>query len=463
MYVTRYNKIILPIFYLIDIFSLLYIYIISYNKLFFEFDFFSSDHSHAFFIITSSLVLSIFFKTVIVRRLITIGNYIINLIFILSINIIITVIFLFLFNYDNEYILLFRNFIIYSSLYILSINLIRYFYITHYRSKGYNIIYSAVIAPEKFSDLDNLKSELNLIGYDIVQEFKGNRKNELEKINKVLNKNIFSTIFLIHPNEYSFNIDHLINKCDNNNIRVKLLPNYSNYLNKRTGADIVAGHAIIDVRNEPLAFLHNRILKRSIDIILSLLSIIFVLSILPIIIKVFQLFFDRGPLFFKQQRIGKNGDTFTIYKFRTLKEDIFIEKSNVIGGFDESTHKNDFNKRLTRFGRILRKTNLDEYPQFINVLLGDMSVVGPRPILISSDYHLSKRIPKYSVRKFIKPGVTGWAQVNGYRGSIENNENMKKRTELDLYYLENWTIFFDIKIILLTVYQMATFSIPNAD
>ena len=272
-----------------------------------------------------------------------------------------------------------------------------------------------------------------------------------------------------NPKIVEFGVRHgistkkLIDICDNNGIRVKIIPNYSNYLNKRIGIDVVSGHGIIDLRHEPLAYLHNRFIKRFLDIIIAVLSIVFVLSILPIVLKIFQIIFDRGPLFFKQKRVGQNGKIFTIYKFRTLKGNFSAEKYNIVGKYDEEAHKKDFENRLTKFGQFLRKTNLDEYPQFINVLLGDMSVVGPRPILISSDHQLSSQIPKYKLRTFLKPGVTGWAQVCGHRGFGENHKNIKKRTDLDIFYLENWTIFFDIKIIFITIWQMLTFSIPNAD
>jgi len=427
------------------------------------FDLFDYENIYLLLFLISWFLFCNYYKIIDIRRLINIKKYFINIIIIISINCLLTLFFVLINRLDIVLITILKHYIFYSSLYIILANLIRYYYLNYYRSKGFNVVYSAAIFPQNFHDINLIKSELKVLGYNIIKEFPITKKNMLKSIINELNEYTVNAIFLIHPNEFPFKLDDLINECDNNSIRIKILPNYSNYMDKRIGTDLVAGYAVIDLREEPLAYLHNRIMKRLIDIVFAVLSIIFVLSILPILIKIFQIFFDRGPLFFKQKRIGRNGNIFTIYKFRTLRENKSVEKYNVIGGFDQELHNLDFENRITRLGQFLRKTNLDEYPQFINVLFGSMSVVGPRPILISSDHELSMKIPKYSVRRYIKPGVTGWAQVNGYRGSIENHDNINKRTELDLYYLENWSIFIDFKIIALTVWQMLTFSIPNAD
>jgi len=453
----------LPLFYLLDSIIMVSIYLLFYDANKIKFDLYDYENIYLLLFLISWFLLCNYYKIIDIRRLINIKKYFINIIIIISFNCLLTLFFVLINRFDIELITILKHHIFYSSLYIILANLFRYYYLNYYRSKGYNVVYSAAIFPENFHDINIIKSELKVLGYDIIKEFHITKKNTLKSIINKLNEYTVNAIFLIHPNEFPFKLDNLINECDNNSIRVKILPNYSNYMNKRIGTDLVAGYAVIDLREEPLAYLHNRIVKRFIDIFFAVLSIIFVLSILPIIIKIFQIFFDRGPLFFKQKRIGRNGNIFTIYKFRTLRENKSVEKYNVVGGFDQKLHDLDFESRITKLGQFLRKTNLDEYPQFINVLFGSMSVVGPRPILISSDHELSMKISKYSVRRFIKPGVTGWAQVNGYRGSIENHDNINKRTELDLYYLENWSIFLDFKIIYLTVWQMFTFSIPNAD
>ena len=463
MYKTRYNRIILPIFYLFDLIILISIYIINYYTIYVNFSLYSYTNIYPLLFITFWFLFSHHLKVVDIPRLINLKKYIINIIIIISINFLLTFCFLSIDSYDTYLTLLLKKYIIYSSLYIISANLIRYYYLHHYRSKGYNTVYCAAVLPEDFNGLSEIKSELQILGYNITKEFRVKNKNILPNIINYLKGDTINTIFFIHPTELPFLVDKLIDTCDNNGIRIKILPNYPNYVNRRIGLDVVAGYGIIDLRHEPLAYLHNRFIKRSLDIVFAVLSIIFVLSVLPIVIKIFQIFFDRGPLLFKQERIGKNGEIFTIYKFRTLKGNYSVEKYNVVGTYNEEAQKNDFETRITKFGQVLRKTNLDEYPQFINVLFGDMSVVGPRPILISSDDQLSSQIPKYKLRSFLKPGVTGWAQVNGYRGSIENQKNIRKRTELDIYYLENWTLFFDIKIIIITIWQMLTFSIPNAD
>ena len=156
-------------------------------------------------------------------------------------------------------------------------------------------------------------------------------------------------------------------------------------------------------------------------------------------------------MIFKQKRIGRNGKIFTIYKFRTLKENKSIEKYNVVGGFDQELYNADFESRITKLGQFLRKTNLDEYPQFINVLFGSMSVVGPRPLLLSHTNDYKNKIDKFMVRHKVKPGITGLAQVSGYRGNIEKETDMQNRVKYDIFYIENWSLFLDIKIIIKTI------------
>lgn len=213
----------------------------------------------------------------------------------------------------------------------------------------------------------------------------------------------------------------------------------------------------MDVRHEPLLYLGNRLSKRVLDIIISIFSIILVLTWLPILIKLVQFFTYPGSLFFVQNRIGRDGKIFKLYKFRTMYE----EESNLSNlGHSKITKESD--SRVSPFGKFLRKTNLDEYPQFINVLFGSMSTVGPRPYMVGEDIDLEKNVSRYKIRRFVKPGITGWAAVNGYRGGTKDLKLMTKRTDLDIWYLENWSFFLDLKIIYKTVLQMTTFNIPRA-
>jgi putative colanic acid biosynthesis UDP-glucose lipid carrier transferase len=254
-------------------------------------------------------------------------------------------------------------------------------------------------------------------------------------------------------------IQNIIDQAENYGLRVMIAPSYMRSYSRRIQIDNLDGQTVLSVRSEPLQYLHNRVLKRLFDFLLS--SIIFLLFywwfhlIVGIVIKLSS----PGPILFKQKRIGINDRSFTCYKFRTMYQTPEDEQ-DAENGFGQITAMTDH--RVTRIGKLLRKTNLDELPQFLNVLIGNMSVVGPRPHMLEEDLYIRKKIPKYRLRQFIKPGITGWAAVNGYRGGTEDLELMKKRTEYDIWYVENWTFDLDLKIVLKTIWQMVTFQIPNA-
>ena len=180
------------------------------------------------------------------------------------------------------------------------------------------------------------------------------------------------------------------------------------------------------------------------DIAVSLFVIVFFLSwMVPIFALL--IFIESGEsVFFKQLRTGKNKKSFYCLKFRSMK-------SNKDADLKQAT-END--ARVTRLGRFIRKTSLDEFPQFINVFKGEMSLVGPRPHMLKHTTDFSKIVDDYMVRQFLKPGITGWAQINGYRGEITNPEQIKMRVDKDLWYLENWNLWLDIQILFLTVYYV---------
>ena len=198
---------------------------------------------------------------------------------------------------------------------------------------------------------------------------------------------------------------------------------------------------IFSYRMEPLSIRSNYFIKRSFDVVFSSLVILFVLSwLIPLLGLIIKLD-SKGPIFFKQKRSGYNDEPFTCYKFRSMRVNGDCDKTQAT--------KNDV--RISRIGRFLRKSNLDEFPQFINVFLGDMSIVGPRPHMIAHTEFYSKEVDKYMVRHFALPGITGFAQVSGARGETKKIEDMQKRVEYDIWYLENWSFLLDIKIILLTI------------
>jgi putative colanic acid biosynthesis UDP-glucose lipid carrier transferase len=201
---------------------------------------------------------------------------------------------------------------------------------------------------------------------------------------------------------------------------------------------------VLSLRSEPLQDVGNRFKKRILDVVISLLVVILVLSWLIPLIGLLIFLESRGPIFFKQARTGKNNQPFMCLKFRSMKP-------NKDADAKQAT-KND--NRVTKLGRMLRKTSLDEFPQFINVLKGEMSLVGPRPHMVKHTDDYSQVVDQYMIRHFLKPGITGWAQVNGFRGEITEPKQIKMRVQNDLWYLENWNIWLDIKIMFLTVYTI---------
>ncbi len=200
---------------------------------------------------------------------------------------------------------------------------------------------------------------------------------------------------------------------------------------------------ILTPRKEPLRFFFNRQVKRTFDIFFSLGVILFIFPILLPVIAVLIKLNSKGPVFFKQLRTGRNGKPFVCYKFRTMTVN---SEAN-----SKQAEKND--ARITKIGAILRKTSLDEFPQFFNVLIGDMSVVGPRPHMLKHTEEYSEIISDFKIRHFITSGITGYAQIKGYRGETKETEQMAARVMLDNWYLENWSLTLDIKIIFFTVWN----------
>ena len=199
----------------------------------------------------------------------------------------------------------------------------------------------------------------------------------------------------------------------------------------------------MSIRNIPIDKHTNKFFKRFFDIIFSIIIIVGVLSWLTPILAIFIKLESKGPIFFKQMRNGLNYEEFSCYKFRSMR-------LNEIADL-EQVSKND--PRITKIGKFMRKTSIDELPQFFNVLLGEMSVVGPRPHMVSHTEMYAKSVDKFMVRHFIKPGITGLAQTNGFRGEVENERDIINRVKYDIFYLENWSLLLDTKIIFLTIYN----------
>ncbi|QCR22832.1 undecaprenyl-phosphate glucose phosphotransferase [Pontibacter sp. SGAir0037] len=256
-------------------------------------------------------------------------------------------------------------------------------------------------------------------------------------------ENGIDEIYYAMPLTSKEQIDDLSDFADNNFMYFRIVPDFSAIVKRDVNMYLYNNVPMISIRKEPLELISNRIIKRAFDIAFSLTVIMFLFPIiLPLIALAIRLD-SKGPIFFKQLRPGKKNRLFVCYKFRTM---------HVNNQTEVQATKHD--PRVTRVGRFLRKTNLDEIPQFFNVLLGDMSVVGPRPNLVSQLDHYSKVITKYKMRHFVTPGITGYAQVSGYRGETKELHLMEKRVEYDVQYMENWSFMMDMKIIFLTVWNM---------
>jgi Undecaprenyl-phosphate glucose phosphotransferase len=236
----------------------------------------------------------------------------------------------------------------------------------------------------------------------------------------------------------------LMKFSDRNLIRFKVVPDFRGFMHRRVKIDFYESVPVLSVRNEPLQNNGNQFLKRTFDICFSLLVIIIVFPFALFIFAPLIKLSSRGPIFFKQMRSGRNNEDFTCWKFRTMR----LNNSADV----EQARQGD--SRITAIGSFLRKTSLDELPQFYNALIGNMSVVGPRPHMLKHTEEYGQLIDKFMVRHLVKPGITGWAQVNGYRGETRDHDLMVKRVEYDVWYLENWSILLDIKIVLITAFQI---------
>lgn len=284
--------------------------------------------------------------------------------------------------------------------------------------------------------IENEENIRELSNYPILADV----KNTLQ-IAKDLNvEEIFSTI----TPEQNKSIYQLMHQSEKECIRFKIVPNLSLFITRDVHIEYFGDLPILSLRSEPLDDVGNRIKKRTLDIVVSLFAIIFILSWLLPLLGLLIWLESGSPIFFKQMRTGKNKKPFLCWKLRSMS-------SNTDADLVQAT-KNDM--RVTRIGRFLRKTSLDEFPQFINVFRGEMSLVGPRPHMVKHTTDYSKIVDEYMIRQFIKPGITGWAQVNGYRGEITNPEQIQMRVNKDLWYLENWTLWLDIQILFLTVYHI---------
>lgn len=250
-------------------------------------------------------------------------------------------------------------------------------------------------------------------------------------------------IFCCLSHDDADEIVRIIRFCDKNIIHFFYIPRMFGDFRLNLKPERLGTMSVFTNHREPLTIMSNRFFKRLFDIIASLLVCIILLPFIPIIAIIIKLQ-SPGPVFFKQARTGLNGRTFMCYKFRSMH-------INDEADMEQATLDDP---RKFPFGRFMRKTNLDEFPQFFNVLKGDMSIVGPRPHMLYHTETYGQLISKYMVRHFCRPGITGWAQVSGFRGETKELWQMEERINRDIWYIENWTFWLDIKIIILTAITM---------
>ncbi|MGB1319064.1 MAG: exopolysaccharide biosynthesis polyprenyl glycosylphosphotransferase, partial [Flavobacteriales bacterium] len=226
-------------------------------------------------------------------------------------------------------------------------------------------------------------------------------------------------------------------------LRVKLVPDYYRLFKRTFRTSELGNMPTVNLRQIPLDYLFNAMMKRGFDLIFASVALI-VLTPFMLIISVIIILDAPGPILYRPVRVGEGGKKFQCLKFRTMFENedsVYNKKSTQIG-----------DKRITRVGAILRKYNIDELPQFVNVLKSEMSVVGPRPHRTFLNESMQKQVGGYMIRHYIKPGITGWAQVNGWRGPTETFEQKSQRTQHDLWYIENWSFWLDLEIVSKTVF-----------
>ena len=330
-------------------------------------------------------------------------------------------------------------------------NLIRYF-LRSMRKKGYNLKHILLVgyshAAEEYIDriIANPQWGYKIRGIldDHVEagtEYKGVKVlGRIANLMVILPQNRLDEIAItLGLNEY-YRLEEIVALCEKSGVHTKFIPDYNRVIPTKPYTEDILGLPVINIRHVPLTNTYYAFLKRLMDIVGSVCAIVIFSPVLLFSVIMIKLT-SPGPLIFKQERVGLHNRPFMMYKFRSMEVQA-PEKEKT-----RWTVKDD--PRVTGFGKFMRKTSIDELPQLFNVLKGEMSLVGPRPERPFFVEKFKEEIPRYMIKHQVRPGITGWAQVNGYRG----NTSIRKRIEYDLYYIENWTLGLDIKILFLTIFK----------
>ncbi len=320
------------------------------------------------------------------------------------------------------------------------------------RKRGFNLKHVLLIGYSRAAEgfIDRIKNNpewgYNLVGIlddnkDLGYAYRNIRIiGRVEELNAILAMNMLDEIAItLSLNDYD-HLEKIVKECEKSGVHTKFIPDYNKVVPTVPYTEDLLGLPVINIRHVPLTEFWNAFIKRTMDIFGAMVAIVIfspVMLLTAIIIKLTS----KGPVIFSQERVGLHNKTFKMYKFRSMEVQ---DKQKEQGKW---TTKND--PRVTPIGRIIRKTSIDETPQFFNVLLGQMSLSGPRPERPFFVDKFKEEIPHYMIKHQVRPGLTGWAQVNGYRGDT----SIEKRIEHDLYYIENWTLGLDIKILFLTVFK----------
>ena len=363
---------------------------------------------------------------------------------------------LLLFHFEFSHSRLFGLFYIVLILVIVSYRLAFRYFLELYRKQGGNVRKVILIGShENMQELYHAMTDDPTSGYRVLgyfEDFPSDRYpsdvsylGHPQEVNNFLEQNVgrVDQLYCSLPSARSAEIVPIINYCENHLVRFFSVPNVRNYLKRRMHFEMLGNVPVLSIRREPLELLENRIVKRTFDIVCSTLFLCTIFPFIYIIVGVAIKMSSPGPIFFKQKRSGEDGKEFWCYKFRSMR----------VNTQCDTLQATEHDPRKTRIGEIIRKTSIDELPQFINVFKGDMSIVGPRPHMLKHTQEYSQLINKFMVRHFVKPGITGWAQVTGYRGETKELWQMEGRVMRDIWYIEHWTFLLDLYIMYKTVYN----------
>jgi putative colanic acid biosynthesis UDP-glucose lipid carrier transferase len=391
--------------------------------------------------------------------LVSFSQEVVSLIKVAIFHILLLVFLLFIFKLQD----IFRGFIIiYGFLLFLFIVIEKYLYRVIYaktRKNNENIKSTLVVGNKNIanflngSNLSNNNLNLNIVGIlNDDDDGKNGYKllGSIQSIHQILQEINVDQVLVCLPIDEEEKIDFIVSVCEKENILVSILTSPTNQFG--IGTKRVMNYANIPIlffKNYPLDDYENQLFKRIFDIIFSIFVIIFIFSWLFPIVYLFIKFTSKGPVFFNQYRWGINNERIKCYKFRTM----FIGSNELSTDGSYMPAQRD-DQRITPIGKFLRKTSIDEMPQFFNVLIGSMSVVGPRPHPIPLNIQSKEQIHNYLLRHLVKPGITGWAQVNGNRGEVKELSDMQDRVNFDIWYIENWTLWLDIQIIFQTIINL---------